>query len=244
MPLFTISSDSSSLQARSNIIKQTAADFTIQDVDSGSTYHLSDFWGKVVVLDFFATWCGPCQVSLPYLREIYSKYSEEKVQIISIDTDYTEDLATVSQFRDDENMEWIVGMDTDGSISSVYVEQSIPVFYIIDQNGNIEWSATGFDPNETWPEMESTIKTLLRSTQGSSIVSRVFIIILEVIAGLAATAAVIFGVYKIRIRLGVKNCIKCKGVANSTCSKCNSFVCSNCSINGCPNCGSKKFVRL
>ena len=244
IPLFASSLNGSISQAKMDIIKQVAADFSIQDVDSGSTYSLSDFWGKVVVLDFFATWCTPCQVSLPYLKEIYSDYSEDKVQIISIDIDNSESIASVSQFREDENMDWIVGIDTDGSISSDYVETSIPVFYIIDKQGNIEWSETGFDPNETWPVMESTIKNLLKDTQGTSVVAKVFLIILEVSAGLAAAVAVIFAVYKLRNRLGIKKCIKCNGTANVTCSKCSAFICSNCSVNGCPNCGSKKFIRL
>ena len=244
IPLFTIPIISNTSQARFNIRKQTASDFTIQDVDSGSSYSLSDFWGKVVVLDFFATWCNPCQVSLPYLREIYSKYSEEKVQIISIDTDYSESLSTVSLFRHDEDMNWIVGIDSDGSISSAYGISSIPVFYVINQNGEIEWTETGFSAEETWPEMESTIKELVRGTQGSSNVAKVFLIILEVVAGLALAAGSIFVIYKVRKRLGIKKCLNCSGVANSKCSKCNAMVCSNCSVNGCPNCGSMKFVRL
>jgi thiol-disulfide isomerase/thioredoxin len=231
-------------QSKTSIIKQAAIDFSIQDVNSGTSYSLSDFWGKIVVLDMFATWCGPCQISLPYLREIYSEYSEEKVQIISIAVDPSESLATISQFRDDENMDWIVGKDLDGSIASDYRVSSIPVFYVIDQNGEVEWSDSGFTADETWPIIESTIKNLVRNAQETPIVARVFIIILEVVAGLGAAAGIIFAIYKIRKRLGVKNCLNCNAVANSKCSKCSTLICSNCSINGCPNCGSTKFVRL
>ena len=68
--------------------------------------------------------------------------------------------------------------------------------------------------------------------------------ILEVGAGLALAAGVIFAVYKVRKRLGVKNCLRCNNIANSKCSKCNALICIDCSVNGCPNCGSMKFVRL
>ncbi len=66
------------------IFKELATNFAVTDVDSGISYTLSSFLGKVVVLDLFATWCSPCAVALPYLRQLHLKYKSELFQIISI----------------------------------------------------------------------------------------------------------------------------------------------------------------
>jgi len=229
-------------------IKETATDFSIEDVGTGITYSLSDFIGRVVILDLFATWCPPCAVSLPYLRELYLKYSVDEVRIISIDVDSSESQSLVSQFRHDNNMDWIVGRDTDGSISAIYGSGSIPTFYIIDQKGNIQWSDSGFTAEETWPVMSSKIATLVENyenpAQNISPTARVLLIILEVVGGLGATVAIVYGIYKLRARLMLKKCLNCKLTANSKCSKCGSFVCTSCSTQGCPSCGNRKFIRL
>lgn len=231
-----------------NNIEQQSTDFIVQDVDSGSSSHLQDFRGKVVVLDLFATWCAPCKVAIPYLREIYTEYSNNDVQIISIDIDFSESQSLVSQFRKDEGMDWIVSLDSDGSINSAYGTDTIPTFYIIDQQGEIRWSDTGFSVEETWPEMDNRIKNLVDNysgnNQGSTTTSRVFIIIAEVIAGITGVIGVVYFTNRIRSTLAIKKCMNCKLDARSKCSKCGAFICSNCSVNGCPKCGSRQFVRL
>lgn len=235
-------------QSEVYIIEQKATDFTVKDVDSGSSSDLSDFRGKVVLLDLFATWCPPCKVALPYLREIYTEYSANDVQIISIDIDNTESQSLVSQFRKDEGMNWIVSLDTDGSIFNVYGTDTIPTFYIIDQQGEIQWSDTGFSAEETWPAMENRIKNLVDNysgnNQGPTTTSRVFIIIAEVIAGITGVIGIVYFTNRIRSTLAIKKCMNCKLDARSKCSKCGAFICSNCSVNGCPKCGSRQFVRL
>ncbi len=229
-------------------IIEAATDFTIADVSTGITYSLSNLIGRVVVLDLFATWCPPCAVSLPYLQKLYQTYSEDEVRIISIDVDGSESQSLVSQFRLDNNMDWIVGRDVDGSISAVYGSGSIPTFHIIDQKGNIHWSESGFTAEETWPIMSSKIATLVENsespTENLSPSSRVFITILEVLGGIGAAVAIIYGIYKLRARLMRKKCLSCNSVANSKCSKCGGHICSDCSSRGCPNCGNRKFIRL
>lgn len=229
-------------------INEAATDFTIVDVDTGITYSLNDFIGRVVVLDLFATWCPPCGVALPYLRELYLRYSEDEVRIISIDVDSSESQSLVSHFRHDNNMDWLVGRDTDGSISAIYGLGSIPTFHIIDQAGNIHWSDSGFSVEGTWPLMSSKVATLVENsenpTQNMSITTRVLVTILEVAGGLGAAGAIVYGTYKLRARLMRKKCLSCNSISNSKCSKCGRFICSNCTAKGCPNCGSRKFIRL
>jgi len=83
------------------------------------------------------------------------------------------------------------------------------------------------------------------STPGPSIdVGKIFIIIAEVLAGIAGVVGAVFILYKIRKRLLVKNCTSCSNKANSRCSKCGVFFCAECSVKGCSNCGSRQFIRL
>ncbi len=235
--------------SETSLIQATASDFTVQDVGSGKTYSLSDFRGTVVVLDLFATWCPPCQLSIPFLRELYSQYTQSELRIISVDVDSSESQSTVSQFRQEENMDWIVSLDSGGSINSVYGSGSIPTFYIIDQEGSIIWSDSGFSNEETKPKMQTTIETLLADgsdsiNPGSTETPRGLIIFAEVTGGLAIAVAVIFGYYKIKNRIKTKMCPTCSNVASSKCSKCGIFTCANCSTKGCKNCGSRQFIRL
>ena len=232
-----------------NIINQKAPDFTVQDVDSGTSYSLSSFLGKIVILDLFATWCSPCQLSIPYLRSLHTTYSRSELQIISVDVDNSESQSLVSQFRSDEQMDWIVSLDNGGLIINSYGQEGIPTFYIIDQEGNIEWSASGFTEQDTWPAMEGTIKALLQddSENGNPSTtqsSKIFFIILEVSAGLAITAAVVFVLYKLRNRVGIKKCYSCGLQASSKCANCGQLKCDSCSPGGCTNCGSRQFIRL
>lgn len=233
----------------SSYVQAAATNFTVQDVDSGMEYSFTDFRGTVVVLDLFATWCSPCQLSVPFLGELHSTYSYDELRIISVDVDYRESQAEVSTFRQEENMNWIVSLDDGGFINSVYGTESIPTFYIFDQDGNIQWTENGFDPSSTGDEMRNTINYLLEEgpgpiNTGGSDVGRIFIIIAEVIGGLGITVAAIYGYTKLRTRLKFKNCESCGLKSTSKCAKCGTYTCSNCSTKGCKNCGSRQFIRI
>ncbi|MHA1407549.1 MAG: TlpA family protein disulfide reductase [Candidatus Heimdallarchaeaceae archaeon] len=116
-----------------------APDFSIMDVSTHENYTLYDFLGKMVFLDLFATWCGPCEISLPYIRLFYDMYPEDMLQIISIDVDNNETENQVSGFRNSHDMDWIVGIDVDGSIDSAYGSGFIPTFYLLNTTGHVIW---------------------------------------------------------------------------------------------------------
>ncbi|MHA1201584.1 MAG: TlpA family protein disulfide reductase [Candidatus Heimdallarchaeaceae archaeon] len=132
-------------------------DFNITDVDSGITYNLTQFLGQVVFLDLWATWCGPCEISLPYIEHFYKMYPEEVFQIISIDIDNSETDGQVSSFRKSHDMDWIVGIDYDQSINSAYGTGFIPTFYIIDPTGIVRWSYVGINEETFYDEIYAVI---------------------------------------------------------------------------------------
>ncbi len=134
---------------KSQVIKltegTTAPDFSIIDVDTNITYKLSDFHGKVVMIDHFATWCGPCQNEVPHLVDIYNTFPHDKLQIISVDVSSSDSLESIKNFRQRHHMDWIVGKDIDGSIADAYGVSGIPQLDIVDQDQKIAFELIGFD---------------------------------------------------------------------------------------------------
>ncbi|MDD4308095.1 MAG: TlpA disulfide reductase family protein [Thermoplasmata archaeon] len=114
-----------------------APDFTFYAVNGG-TVSLSDLRGRVVVIDFMATWCAPCRDQIVNLKQIYGEYSETDVVIVSVDVDSSETSAELLAFRNELGASWDFVMDTTG-ISSVpeYDASSIPTMVFIGRDGSI-----------------------------------------------------------------------------------------------------------
>jgi len=115
------------------------------------TYRLSDFFGKVVILDLMGVDCIYCVYMMPVLKAISENYSRFDLAIMSIDVYPYETEEYLQSFVDwfyteyDMDLDWIFGMDSDGSISNNYVKGGgVPKLAIIDQNGNIYYSFTGY----------------------------------------------------------------------------------------------------
>jgi thiol-disulfide isomerase/thioredoxin len=101
----------------------------------------SEFRGKVVVVDCFATWCEPCKDEIPYLAQINEKYDSSEVVIISVGSSGDSEIA-LRQFKKDYDMTWIVAHDKVG-VFDKYDVQYIPTLVILDQNGDVYCKETG-----------------------------------------------------------------------------------------------------
>ena len=118
-----------------------ANDFTLTDID-GNVFSLIGYRGKVVLLDFFATWCGPCRSEIPDLKALVEVYGENLV-IVSISTDPSYDtVSTLEQFKADNGMTWRIARDTAG-VSDNYGIQYIPTLFIIDREGYVRYIHIG-----------------------------------------------------------------------------------------------------
>ena len=118
-------------------IGETAPDFTMNN-QFGKPVSLKDFRGKVVMIDFWATWCGPCIASLPQVIELKKKYFGEKFEILGISLD--KDLEQWKSFINDKQMDWIHiadGQYWNNAIAVQYQIESIPNVWIIDKEGKI-----------------------------------------------------------------------------------------------------------
>ncbi|MDI6855680.1 MAG: cytochrome c biogenesis protein CcdA [Candidatus Thermoplasmatota archaeon] len=120
-----------------------APDFTLTDVN-GNTFSLSDFRGKVVILDFMATWCGHCRELMSTLKSIHETYPE--VVIISIDIATTETNQQLKEFKAEHEADWIFAIDTASEqVSLKYdaITTGIPKTVIINPDGEIAFAHTG-----------------------------------------------------------------------------------------------------
>ena len=116
---------------------QKAIDFQVSDLN-GNSLSLKKFRGKVILLDFWATWCGPCLAEMPNVKRIYQKYKDQNFQIIGISLDT--DRSKLRSYLRREGITWPQYFDGDGwknSVAQKYKIKSIPRMYLIDGDGNI-----------------------------------------------------------------------------------------------------------
>jgi cytochrome c-type biogenesis protein len=132
----------------SNQNQDTGEDFKFVSVN-GSFINLSDFRGKVIVMDLWTTWCQPCQIQMVDLEKLYDSYSRDDLEIFSINIDSRESIQVIldfiEAFRDlGYNLNWIFGNDN-GSIWEKYqISGQIPTLYIFDKNGNIYYGKEAY----------------------------------------------------------------------------------------------------
>lgn len=99
----------------------------------GKRFNLDDMHGRVVLIDFWATWCGPCKQELPHMKKLAEAYKDEPLEIISISWD--SDANKWRQFIADNGMSWNQYLDADHSVTKMFGIDAIPHYFTIDANG-------------------------------------------------------------------------------------------------------------
>jgi peroxiredoxin len=113
----------------------------------GQEVSLQDLQGKIVVLDFWATWCPPCRESVGELKDLTKKYPADKVVLISISVD--SDDAAWRKFVADKKMMWLQYRDADGRMQHSYGVHSFPTYMVIDGDGVLRQRLSGLNPQQT-----------------------------------------------------------------------------------------------
>lgn len=138
---------SGSVKEMGNIkVGQPAPDFSLNDL-SNQPVSLSSFRGKkVLVLDFWATWCGPCRMAMPGLQELQDEFKDRGFQVMSIDQGERADQVRV--FIERKKYSFHVVLDSDGAVGDEYGVRGIPTLVLVDKKGTVRWIRVGYSPNE------------------------------------------------------------------------------------------------
>jgi thiol-disulfide isomerase/thioredoxin len=139
--------------------KKDITDFNLPLLN-GSSVRLSSLRGKVVFLNFWATWCPPCRSEMPSMEKLYQRYKNNGLEFIAVDI--MEDKSDVAGFVKDFKLTFPVAIDRDGHVSNDYGISAIPTTFIIDRNGKIIASVTG---SRNWdsPAIIAAFEVLLKN---------------------------------------------------------------------------------
>ena len=124
------------------IIGGAAPDFTLQEAMSGDTITLSALQGQPVVINFWATWCGPCEVEMPDIEAAYQAHSDVGLVVLAVNAG--EGQGAIEQFGTRLNLSFPLLMDTDEAVQRLYRVRAYPSTYFIDTNGDIAALQIGF----------------------------------------------------------------------------------------------------
>ena len=114
-----------------------APDFELQSLD-GQMVTLSSLRGRPVMLNFWASWCGPCRVEMPFIQEVFEDedWREQGLTILAVNLG--ESRSTVKEFMEDNGLSFTVLLDTENKVAAGYNIRGIPTTYFIDKNGIIK----------------------------------------------------------------------------------------------------------
>ena len=127
-----------SLNAKANDVTFAAApDFSLRDT-KGKKVSLSDHKGKVVLINFWATWCAPCIQELPSLQKIYNDHEKEGLVVLGINVDEARNISGIKPLAKKLNLKFPILIDSTGDVMKLYnPAMNIPYTVVIDKKGNI-----------------------------------------------------------------------------------------------------------
>jgi len=136
-----------------------APSFAVEDLaKEHQIVKLEDFKGKVAVLDFWATWCGPCRESIPALKNLNDAYKSKGVQIMGITA---EARPLVADFAKHFDVTYPMYLDTSKTANLAYNITALPTLVIVDKNGNVAYSHLGplLDDSEVRAKLDELLKS-------------------------------------------------------------------------------------
>jgi len=133
--------------------KSSYGNFTLMDLD-GNEISLSDFNGKILILNFWATWCPPCREEIPNFVEVYNEYESKDVQFIGVSN---EDISTLISFVEDYNISYPILIDN-ANVMEKWEIRAIPTTFVFDREGHIIFKNVGMMTRE---QLENIIEDAL-----------------------------------------------------------------------------------
>lgn len=146
------------MQLQAATIEGPAPDFTLKSL-SGENLKLSEMRGEVIMINFWASWCGPCRQEMPILEKIYQKYQPLGFTLLGVNVE--EDINDAKNYLKDVQVSFPILFDNTNKVSQLYEIIAMPSTILIDRDGNMRFLHQGYQPGVE-DEYVNYIKTLLR----------------------------------------------------------------------------------
>jgi thiol-disulfide isomerase/thioredoxin len=160
MPVVLIARPSSDELLRMHLVGAPAPAWSKVTVPAGAPASMASLRGRVVLLDFWATWCGPCRMIAPRLSALKDRLGAQGLSVVGITTDEPEAAAV---FAERHHMRYPSVVDAAGETSRAYAIAGLPTIVLVDKAGVVRDVTVGFDPTGE-PRLETAIKKLLAET--------------------------------------------------------------------------------
>jgi thiol-disulfide isomerase/thioredoxin len=142
--------------------QEPAPIFSLETLD-GKTITSSSLKGKVVLLDFWATWCIPCLKALPELKDLRQKHAGQPLVIVSVSVD--DDKKTVQDFASRNGMDWLQVWDGEMKAISAFQVTSFPSYILLDADGRIAYRQRGWSPGRSGAALSAAVSKALESAR-------------------------------------------------------------------------------
>jgi peroxiredoxin len=139
-------------------VGKPASPFSLSSINGSGKMGIEK--GKVTVVDFWATWCGPCEKSFPKYQELYVKYKASGLEIVAVSVDDEDGKKGIPGFAKKHDAKFPVGWDDGHKIADCYSPPNMPSAYVIDKQGVVKFVHNGYREGEE-KELEKEIKSLL-----------------------------------------------------------------------------------
>jgi len=147
--------------ANATEVGEKAPVFSLPKINNQTVVNLQQFAGKVVYLDFWASWCAPCRTSFPIMDNIYQQYRDQGFEVVAINLD--EEVASAERFLHNNPVSFTVLRDAEGGWADQYQIESMPTSFMIDRKGVIRYVHQGFSKSDK-TELSAKIAQLLKET--------------------------------------------------------------------------------
>jgi peroxiredoxin len=144
--------------ASTGLVGEAAPDFALKSA-SGVNLRLSEYRGEVVMINFWATWCGPCRQEMPLLDDLYGRYQRVGFKLLGVNID--DDSNKAMEMVEELGVSFPVLFDADKSVSKRYQVEAMPVTLLIDRSGTVRHVHHGYKPGYEQKYL-TEIRALLR----------------------------------------------------------------------------------